>query len=217
MKREEFKTLANWLIYNQYAGGNLHELVNNFAGLLDNNFGEAERNIFLRVLNIETCSKSALYNYWGRMFKIPTTYKDGRGKVRQVTLSFYRYLCQLRMFLLLWPGDSASLNCFLSSVYRLRGGAHVVESNNSKYFLIHFNFPLTTEEKIFFNLPDYLPRVCGYKTLITSMEDNSYFGFATYATTSPHPYIAGFGLYRGKTEYNASFATYESETPEEEE
>ena len=215
MKHEEFKTLAGSLIYNQYAGGNLHELVNNFAQLLDNNFGEIERNIFLRVLNIETCNQSALYNYWGRMFKIPTTYKDGRGRVRRVSLSFYRYLCQLRMFLLLWPGESQSLNLFLSHVYRLRGGAYVVESNNAKDFLIHFNFPLTSEEKTFFKQSDYLPRVCGYKTLITSLEDNSYFGFASYSTTSPHPYIAGFGLYRGKTEYNSSFATYETEIDEE--
>ena len=177
----------------QYGYTNLSYFVMNRAAVWDKFFGKISDTFIKEVLDLDTCSSSALDYYWGKRFKLSRAQKLRTGGIQVFDDETYRKLLKIRAFGCYWDGTPARMNAFLKEMFKDRGEVYMIDSQDMT-IRYEFLFPLKTWEEFVFADLDILPRQAGVGVEIHSFDPDTTFGFTD---TGLQPWSQGV-LYKGK-------------------
>lgn len=177
----------------QFGYTNVSDLLLKKGSVWDKYFGNIADTFEKEVLDFNTCTSSALDNFWGKIYRITRTFKDENDVEFSINDKLFRDLIKIRAFCCRWNGTVAEVNEFLRNLYKDRGLAYMVDSQ-TMVLRYEFVFPLTEIETYLFTHYDLLPRQAGVGFEIHVLTQQETFGF--YGTEL-QPWSQGV-LYRGE-------------------
>lgn len=160
----------------QFGYTNISDLLLKKGKVWDKYFGDIANTFEEEVLDFNTCTSSALDNFWGKIYRISRTYKNDNNEIISISDSLFRDLIKIRAFGCRWNGTAAQVNEFLRDLYKDRGLAYMADTQRM-LLRYEFIFPLTDDEIYLFTYKDVLPRVAGVGTEIHVLDIENTFGF----------------------------------------
>jgi hypothetical protein len=177
----------------QYGYTNVSDLVMKRAAVWDKFFGGISDTFEDEVLNIDTCTSSALDYYWGKRYKLSRVQQLRNGEVVTFDDATYRKLLKIRAFGCYWDGTPARMNDFLKKMFKNRGEVYMIDSQDMT-IRYEFLFQLESWESFVFADLDILPRQAGVGVEVHVFDPETTFGFTD---TGLQPWSQGV-LYKGK-------------------
>lgn len=190
------------VIQRQYGYTNISHLMQNKSEVWEKNVGNIKENFVKDVLDFDTCTDSALDNYWGKFFKITREFLDNEGNTLKLSREEYIRVLKIKAFGCSYDGGLKELNLFLNNLFLEKGQAYCIDRQDMsmEYFFIQCG--LSDAEKFIYLNRDVFPRPSGVLVRANFVEER-YFGFGTYNDRDPRDGITGFGTYEelneGKT------------------
>lgn len=200
------------ILQRQYLYTNVAKLCIEKATVWNKYIGDFSGDLNKQILNFNTCSSSALDNFWGKIFKIQRVfYNTETNEEFTLTDDEFREIIKLRAFSTTWNGSLYDLNIFLLDLFKSRGKAICIDSLNMTSLIFSFDFALEDWELYLFRYTNILPRPAGVGSEISIIDtDTKYFGFATYNQIIESPITVGFGTYENEPMGQGEFATYDT-------
>ena len=181
----------------QYTYSSVGDLAVNITSVYEGIFGDITKRFGNEILNFNTCTSEALDNFWGQIFKINRNFKDENDNVMTLNDEQFREIIKIRAFGTTWDGSIASMNTFLSELFKDRGNVYMLDPQNMTYEIFVFNFQLENWERYLFANYDIFPRSAGVASYFEEILEDVYFGFGYYGQLYPNPLTTGFGTYTG--------------------
>lgn len=119
------------------------------------------------VYSIDTCSVSALRNYWMKLYGVKPSYVSTiDDTIHVLTDDEARIVVKLRAFASCWDGTTYQLNAFIPKLFKDRGNVFVTDEGSMKFMFYTFFFELPEWEKDLYTNYDILPRNAGVKSAV---------------------------------------------------
>lgn len=182
-------------IEKQYTQTNVGDLAVKVSEVYQKYLGQLAQTFNTEVLDFNTCSSDALDYYWGQIFRINRRYKDENGNLMILTDEQFREVIKIRAFGTTWDGSIATMNVFLSNLFKDRGVCYMLDPQDMTYQLFVFEFELEDWERYLFTTYDIFPHPAGVSSNIEEVGDEKYFGFMKYDQRYPYPTTTGFTTY----------------------
>lgn len=179
----------------QYIYTNVGDLALKISEVYEKYLGQLSQKFNSEILDFNTCSSEALDYYWGQMFRINRRFYDENNNLMVLTDDQFREIIKIRAFGTVWDGSIATMNVFLSNLFKDRGVCYMLDPQNMTYELFVFQFELEDWERYLFLNYDIFPRPAGVATQIEEVGDTKYFGFSSYDQIYPYPITTGFTSY----------------------
>lgn len=203
----DFIEIANNCLQYQFGYSNIHTLMLEKSKILNKYLGTAVSDFGSQVLDYNTCISSALDYFWGKFFKISRVFKDSEGRLFSLTDNQFREIIKIKAFATTWNGTIATLNNFLTELFKTRGICYVIDNQDMTFSTFTFLFELEPWEKYLFATYDILPRSAGVGVEIIVVE-TKYFGLLGYNGLADNPIRTGFNDYQDNNPNGETFTYY---------
>lgn len=165
----------------QYTYTNVSDFIDRKGKFYDSFFNVLEDKLVDEVYNIDTCTRTALRNYWGKLYGIKPFYEDSEGVAHVLNDEEYRIAVKFRAFCSCWDGTTYQLNAFLSKVFKERGVVFASDTGGMEVNYVFF-FELPDWELNLYRNYDILPRNagCGWTVTYASRDVFGFYGSELY-------------------------------------
>ena len=176
-----FSDYLRSIVPGRYTYTNVSDFIDRKGKFYDKKIGDIQNELITDVFDVDTCSVSALRNYWGKLYNVPPVVKSKDGTSHVLTDDEFRISVKTAAFKSCWDGTTYQLNAFITKLFQKRGGVFASDKGGMDITYVFF-FELPDWELKLYRDYDILPRNagCGHTITYVSSEVFGFYGSGLY-------------------------------------
>lgn len=116
-----FSDYLRSIVPGRYTYTNVSDFIDRKGKFYDKKIGDIQNELITDVFDVDTCSVSALRNYWGKLYNVPPIVKSKDGTSHTLTDDEFRIAVKTAAFKSCWDGTTYQLNAFITKLFQKRG------------------------------------------------------------------------------------------------